>query len=101
MTVRFTLVAFILAASPAFAQPAPTAASASSFEKDLDALFVKGGLTADQAASRAGKVSPTVQRRIAEVEAAVAGTEATRIGYFPQLTGNLIYTRLSALPSIN
>src|SRR5437868_2347251 len=61
MITRLALAATLLAlASPAFAQPAkqppkqpakqPPAAPTDDFEKDLDALFAKGGLTSDQAA---------------------------------------------------
>ena len=68
----FTIsAALLLAASTAFAQPAkPTATDdMAGFEKDLDALFVTGGITADQAALRAARVSPAVRRKVAEVQA--------------------------------
>lgn len=71
------------------------------FEKDLDALFVQGGLTADQAASRAGKVSPTVQRRLAEVEASIANVEAAKVALVPQVSGKAAYTRLSPIDPLN
>ena len=48
------------------------------FEKEVDALFVQGGLTADQAAARAAKVSPAVKRNAAEVEAAIAQARGRR-----------------------
>jgi outer membrane protein len=67
------------------------------FEKDLNALFVPGGLTADAAAARAGKVSPTVQRRLAEVEAAIANAEAASLARVPRVTASASYTRLSAI----
>lgn len=67
------------------------------FEKDLSSLFVQGGLTADQAASRAGKVSATVERRAAEVEAALASAEAASLARVPQIGGKATYTRLSPL----
>lgn len=95
------------AAGPTFAQPAPkqapvTPATATddpnAFEKDLDALFATNGLTADQAASRAAAVSPTVQRKVAEVEAQIASAEATELLQVPQIGGKLQYTRNSAVP---
>src|SRR5947209_11016621 len=92
MTSRITLVLGLCAAAPAFAQPArpaaprPTAPKAAApspapaavpddlaaFDHDLDTLFSGGGLTADQAAARAATASPTVRRRVAELEAAIA-----------------------------
>lgn len=117
MKVRFSYVLLAAAVSaPAFAQPAkrptpvpgptpalgPKAAEAADdpngFERDLDALFSSNGLTADQAASRAAAVSPTVQRRIAEVEAQIAGAEATELQQVPQIGGKLQYTRNSTVP---
>jgi outer membrane protein TolC len=67
------------------------------FEKDLDALFARGGLTADQAAQRAAGASPTVRRRVAELEAAIAQAEAAGLARVPQVSGKLSYTRLSHL----
>jgi outer membrane protein len=67
------------------------------FEKELSALFVQGGLTADQAAARAGKVSPTVARRAAEVEAALASAQAAELARVPQVGGKATYTRLSPI----
>ncbi len=73
------------------------------FEKDVDALFAPGGLTAEQAASRAVTASPTVRRRAAEVEAAIASAEAAELARVPQIGGRLAYTRLSDvdLPEIS
>ena len=102
MQVRLSLVLCLAAAAPVSAQPAKAVAPPAkavapedTFEKDLDALFVKTGLTADQAAARAQKVSPTVKRRIAELEAAIAQGEATELVRLPQIGGKLSYTRLS------
>ena len=120
MTLRSSLALLLLGAAPAAAQPAPkppatkapaprpaapapkpaTPASAAAddlaaFDRDLDALFSRGGLTAEQAASRAGAQSPTVRHRIAEVEAAIAQADATALAQAPQLTGKLSYNRLS------
>jgi outer membrane protein TolC len=125
MTLRISLALLLVAAAPALAQPAkqsapkqpapkqppakpsapvaPAAATAtvddmSAFERDLDALFAKGGLTADQAASRASAASPTVQRRLAEIDAAMAQVETAELARVPQLSGKLSYTRLSSIP---
>src|SRR5262249_39996327 len=95
MTLRTLLALSLLASSSALAQPAPkqppsrpaprpappprTSAAAddmAAFEHDLDTLFAPGGLTSDQAAARAGGASPTVRRRAAEIEAAIAQQEA-------------------------
>jgi outer membrane protein TolC len=107
MKARLSLV-LLLAAGSANAQPAPgkapiTPAQAAQedpngFEKDLDALFSGNGLTADQAASRAAAVSPTVQRKVAEVEEQIAGAEATELQQVPQIGGKLQYTRNSVVP---
>ena len=58
--MRSALVfASLLALSlPAVAQPKEQNTDMASFEKDIDALFVKGGLTADAAAARSIKASP-------------------------------------------
>lgn len=102
------------AAVPAFAQPAPkqpapkhpielgpkaaeAADDPNAFEKDLDALFTPKGLTAEQASSRAAAASPTVARRIAEVEAQTAQAEAIELQQVPQLGGKLQYTRNSTV----
>lgn len=106
MTSRLLLACLVLAAAPALAQPAaPPAAPAKpapataddmqAFQKDLDAMFVKGGLTADQAAARAGSVSPNVQRRVAELDAAVASLQATELLQVPEISAKASYTRLS------
>ncbi len=70
------------------------------FEKDLDALFASGGMTAEDAARRAVKISPAVQRKIAEVDAAVASAQAAQLSLVPVVTARAGYTRLSALDPI-
>jgi outer membrane protein TolC len=65
------------------------------FEHDLDQLFATTGLTADQAASRAAGASPTVRRRVAELDAAVAQLETAERARFPILSGKASYNRLS------
>jgi outer membrane protein TolC len=116
MTSRISLVLALCAAAPALAQPAPrqpaprpqpprpAAAPAAvpddlaAFDHDLDTLFAAGGLTADQAASRAGTASPTVRRRAAELDAAIAQRQAAELAQVPQVSGRASYTRLSAIP---
>ena len=109
MTVRLSLVLTLVAVAPAFAQPAKQPAPVAkpvavddmvAFEKDLDALFVSGGLTADDAAARAGKASPTVQRKVAEVEATIAQAEQVELARVPQVGGKASYTRNSYLAPI-
>lgn len=114
MKLRLSLALSLLAASPAFAQPKqpapptpPTPLPAApqqqptggggAFEQQLDALFSAGGLTADQAAARASKVSPTVARRAAEVEVAIAGLQVAELARIPQVGVKGTYTRLSPL----
>jgi outer membrane protein TolC len=122
MTSRISLVLWLCAATPVLAQPAPrqpaprpatprpTAAAPSpapaavpdelaAFDRDLDALFAGGGLTAEQAAARARTASPTVRRRAAELDAAIAQREATDLALVPQISGKASYTRLSAIPA--
>jgi outer membrane protein TolC len=92
---------------PAPKQPAPAVAPGpaapaapddmAAFEHDLELLFASGGLTADQAASRAAGASPTVRRRAAEIEAAVAQTEAAEVARVPVVSTKLSYTRLSPI----
>ncbi|HEY3805153.1 MAG TPA: TolC family protein [Kofleriaceae bacterium] len=106
MRVGLSVVVVSILAAPVLAQPAPPAAPATAtapdelveFEKDLDALFVPGGLTSDQAAARAGDVSPTVQRRVAEVAEQTAAAESTYLTGVPQIGGKLSYTRNSFIP---
>src|SRR5260221_10349089 len=96
MRARLSLLLTLAAAAPAIAQPAKPAPAKPAqpvddmvaFEKDLDALFVTGGLTAEQAAARAGAVSPSVRRRVAEVEAAIAQAETAEPARGPQGGGN-------------
>jgi outer membrane protein TolC len=113
MTLRITLALSLVAATPVLAQPAPkqpakqpapaaapaTADDMAAFDHDLDALFAAGGLTSDQAASRAGGASPAVRRRAAEIEAAVAQVEAAELTRVPQVGAKLSYTRLSSVDS--
>ena len=101
MTLRLTLAVCLFAVTPALAQPKLAASDdMATFEKEVDALFVKGGLTADQAAARAGKVSPTVMRRSAEVDAAIAAAQAAELTRVPVVAAKASYTRLSPIDSL-
>ena len=107
MKTCLALALCLFAAAPALAQRRPTPAPApatpddmNAFEKEVDALFTSGGLTADQAAARAGKVSPSVIRRAAEVEAALAQVESAQLAMVPQVSGKASFTYLSPLDPI-
>lgn len=82
------------AAAPA-AGPGVATDDPAGFDRDLDQLFATGGLTSDQAASRAAKASLAVLRRAAELDAAVAQSDAAELARVPQLRGTASYTRLS------
>jgi outer membrane protein len=102
MTLRLSFALTLLAVTPALAQPAPAASGApeddlAAFEKELDALFTSGGLTADQVAARATKVSPTVARSIADIDVAVAQAKSAELVRVPQVGATLSYNRLSAV----
>lgn len=110
MKARLSLVLLLAAVGTTQAQPAPKQPTAlgpkaaeaaddpNAFEKELDAMFTSDGLTADKAASRAAAVSPTVQRKVAEVEAQIQQAEATELLQVPQIGGKLQYTRNSSVP---
>ena len=113
MTLRVSLAALVVAlAAPAFAGPPPAAPSPAAaspiptddmaaFDKDVNALFVQGGLTADEAAARSAKVSPTVKRKAAELDAQVAQLKAAELARVPQVSGKASYTRLSYIAPVN
>lgn len=105
-----------MVASPALAAPgaapppppsrpaaaiAPPSDDLKAFERELDALFVSGGLTAEGAAGRAAKASPDVRRKVAEVEAAIASAEQAEIARVPQVGAKISYTRLSPIDAVN
>lgn len=104
MTLRHTLALLLLATSPALAQapgakaPAPASATPddmAEFDKELDALFPGKGLTADEAAQRALRTSPTVDRAVADVEVAIAEAKAAEVARIPVIGIEGKYTRLS------
>lgn len=108
---RSLLLASLLASSPAAiaqpkapapapapapaARPAPPQPAEDTFEKDLDALFSPGGLTAEQAATRSVKSSPTVRRSVADIEVAIAQAESAELSRVPRVGASFTYTRLS------
>jgi outer membrane protein TolC len=88
------LVVVLAAAAPAAAQPAPRPADelARAFDAEVG---VAGGLTADQAASRAVAVSPAAAARREEALVAASQLRATRLEFLPRTTLSARYTRLS------
>jgi outer membrane protein TolC len=102
MRLRLVLALTAFSVAPAIAQPTPAAPAPgaatddmAAFEKDVDALFAQGGLTADQAAARAAKASPSARRKVAELEAAIAQTKAAELARVPRISASAGYTRLS------
>lgn len=98
-----SVLAGLLSASVVSAQPAPAApegAALASFEKDLDALFTQGGLTADAAASRAVKVSPAVAKSAASIDQAVSQAKLAELARVPRVGASATYTRLSPIDSL-
>ena len=87
----------ILASRAVLAQPAPVKATDQTFEAELDALFVEGGLTADQAASRATAASPTVRANAARIDVAIAQAETAELVRVPRVGATATYTRLSPI----
>jgi outer membrane protein len=84
------------APAPKVAGPQPTE---DTFEKELDALFSPGGLTADQAAARSVKASPTVRRSVADIEVAIAQAQQAELSRVPRIGASFTYTRLSDVDS--
>jgi hypothetical protein len=92
MRLGLPLALTIVATAPALAQPAPPAPPAqppadalASFEKELDALFTGGGLTADQAAALAPAASPSVRKAAAQIDIAVAQAETAELVRVPRV----------------
>ena len=99
MTLRAVL-ALALLAVPAAAQPKQPAPAEDTFEKELDALFSQGGLTAEQAAARAVKSSPTVRARAAQIDTAIAQAETAELSRIPVVGVTARYTRLSPIDPV-
>ena len=90
----------MLLAVPAAAQPKPAAPDdpLAAFDKELDALLAnQGGLTAEQAAARSVKTSPTVRARTAQIDAQIATIETAELQRIPQVGIVGRYTRLSPI----
>ena len=89
---------FSFSTTAALAQPKPEGSGdMASFEHDLDALFVKDGLTADQAAARGAKSSPSVRKSAASIDVSIATAEAAELVRVPRIGVTATYTRLSPL----
>lgn len=58
---------------------------------------VPGGLTAEQAAARAGRTAPSIESKRADVDIAQARVDQTTYAAIPSLTASASYTRLSPL----
>jgi outer membrane protein TolC len=99
MTLRAVL-ALVLLAIPAAAQPQASPDASDAFDKELDALFAQGGLTAEQAATRAVKASPTVRARAAEIDIAIAQAETAELARVPRVGVTGTYTRLSPIDPV-
>jgi outer membrane protein TolC len=95
-----SVLAAVLWSQAASAQPKPEGDMAT-FEKDLDALFVKGGLTADEAAARAVKVSPTVRKSAASIDVSVATALTAELARVPRVALTATYTRLSPIDPVS
>ena len=103
-SLGLTVFAVHVAAGSAIAQPAKEVAGSqdmASFDKDLDALLVKGGLTADQASARAAGVSPAVRRAAAQIDIAVEQARTAELARVPHVGVTGTYTRLSPLDPIS
>src|SRR6185503_14234722 len=58
---------------------------------------VPGGLTAEQAAARAGRTAPSIESKRADVDIAQSRVDQTTYAAIPSLTASASYTRLSPL----
>jgi outer membrane protein TolC len=107
-----TSLAVLALAPAAHAQPAPAPAPADApglaegtgdYATEIATLLgASGGLTSDQAAARAAKVSPTVRRKLQETLSAETRVRTVKLARVPRVDTTLRYTRLSAvtLPSV-
>ncbi len=90
----------LLAVAGAAAQPAKPADDVGTFDKEVDALFASGGLTADQAARRAVTASPTVRARAAQIDVSIAQAETAELARVPRVAVSATYTRLSPIDPV-
>ena len=103
-TLAFTALALAAAVRSAAAQPAaaPPPPPADDFVKELATLVgISGGLTSDDAAARAAKISPDVHRKAMELLSAHAQVDVVKAQTLPRVDATIRYTRLSnvTLPS--
>ncbi len=78
------------------AAPAATAPGDASFDRLISAeLGRPGGLTSDAAATRATQTSPALKKQREELRAAAADVDRALAAYFPRLSVEAQYTRLS------
>ncbi|HEU5059275.1 MAG TPA: TolC family protein, partial [Kofleriaceae bacterium] len=90
------LAALLLAAGAGTAAAQPTAPAGRQLALAFDRqVGVAGGLTADQAAARAVRVSPAAAARRAEAAVAAGELRSTRLEFLPRATLSARYTRLS------
>ena len=97
MSSRWLLVSICIAAS---ASAAPRGEDGAAFQRELDGMFFKNGLTADQAAQRAAKVAPQVQAKRATRSAAAADVSRAKLTLWPVIGGKATYTRLSPVDPV-
>ncbi len=71
------------------------AATENPLDAKMRALFVPGGLTADDVARRAMETSRELEGRLAGLDAAESQLSSARAGFIPRVTGTASYTRLS------
>jgi outer membrane protein TolC len=99
------VVAVVSAGTSAFAQSAPPVQEAGSrplappaIESQLQALIGRpGGLTADQAATRARRTSYDVRAKKSDADAAQSSIDQANAAYVPRLKGTASYQRTSAV----
>lgn len=99
----FPLAPLALAAlaGSAAAQPASAPPPAGTFEEDVGKLLAQpGGLTADQAATRAAQTSVDVAKQQAAVDEARTGLESIKYAFVPRASVGASYTRLSDAPPL-
>ncbi len=96
-----SVLAALLSSAPALAQPKSEDPGMASFEKDLDALFTQGGLTADAAAARAVKTSPSVRKSAASIDISVAVATSAELVRVPRVALTATYTRLSPIDPVS
>ena len=100
MTLRAVLAVLLLAV-PAAAQPVKPAEDPGAFDKELNSLFSANGLTSAQAAARAVRTSPQIRARAAAVDQAIAQEQTAELARIPFVGVTGRYTRLSPIDPPN